>query len=80
MGNERRAIVHPQVSRRWIQIELLLDRVNHIHSLTTADHPNRHADPAEFVDHLQELERASIHRLVELKVDRPHMVRGFGPQ
>jgi Ni,Fe-hydrogenase III large subunit len=68
------------VSGRWIQLEQLLDRVDYIDSLTAAAHPNRQADPAEFVDHVQKLERAAIHRLIELEVDRPHLVRVYGPQ
>jgi hypothetical protein len=43
------------VSGRWIQLEQLLDRVDYIDSLTAAAHPNRQADPAEFVDHVPPL-------------------------
>ncbi len=80
MGHELRLIVHPQVYGRWIQLEQLLDRFDHIHSMAATAHPNRHADTAEFIDHVQELMRAAIHRQVELEVDRPPVVWVFGPQ
>ena len=71
VGNELRAIVHPQVSRRWIQLEWLLDCVDHINSPTAAANPNSQADAAEFIHHFQELERVAIHRLIELEVECP---------
>ena len=38
-------------------------------------HPNRQANAAEFIDHVQELAGADVHRLVELEFDRPDVVR-----
>ena len=69
VGNELRAIVHPQVSRRWIQLEWLLDCVDHINSPTAAANPNGQAGLAEFIHPFQELERVAIHRLIELEVE-----------
>jgi len=80
MGNELRAIVHPQMGRCWIQLEELLNRVDHVHCRTPTANPNRQADAAEFIDHVQELQRAAIHHLIELEVDRPDVVRVFRAQ
>ena len=80
MGNEHRAIVRPQLCWRRIQLEQLQDRVDYFQGLTAASHLNHQAGPAELVDHVQEPERAAMHRQVELEVDRPGVVRVFSPQ
>ena len=43
-------------------------------------HPNRQAAPAKFIDHVQELKRSAIHRLIELEIDRPNVVWIFRVQ
>jgi len=80
MGNELRTIVHPQVGWRWIQLEQLLDRVDHINSLASPADTNGQADVAVFIQHVQEFQRPAIHRLIELEVDRPDVVWIVGPQ
>ena len=80
MGNELRAIVHPQIVRCWIQLEDFLDCVDHVHCRTPATNPNRQVNAAEFIDQVQELERSVIHRLIELELDYPRVVRIFGAQ
>ena len=74
MGNELRAIVHPQMCRCWVELEQILDRVNHLESPATSTYTDRQADAAVFIDHVQEFEHAPIHHLVELEVDRPDVV------
>jgi hypothetical protein len=68
------------MGRRWIELEQVLDRVDHVNSLAPAANPNSQANAAVFIDHVQELEHAAIHRLIKLEVDRPDVVRVFGPQ
>ena len=64
MGNELRAIVHPQMGRRWIQLEEILNRVDHVNSLAPAAYPNSQTDAAVFINHVQELEPAPVLRWV----------------
>lgn len=80
MGNDLRATVHAQVSGRWIELEQLLDRVNHINSSASPTYTNCQADAFEFINHVEELEHAAIHCLIELEVDRPDVVRVLGSQ
>jgi len=80
MGNELRATVHSQMGGYRITHQQLLDRVNNINSLAATAHPNRQANPALLIHHVQELERAAIHRLVELNVECLHVVRVFSPE
>jgi hypothetical protein len=56
MGNELSTILHPQVGWRWIQLEQLLDCVDHVNSLTTPAYTNGQADASVFIQHLQEFE------------------------
>jgi hypothetical protein len=65
MGNELRANVYTQIGQCWIQLEDLLDRVNHPKSSATSTYTDRQTDAAVLIDHVQELERAAIHRLIE---------------
>ena len=80
MGNELRPILLSQIGRCRTKLEKLLDRVDHVHCRTPTANPNRQADAAVLIDHVQELERAAIHRLIELEADRPDVMRVFGPQ
>jgi hypothetical protein len=80
MGNELRSIVHLQVGWRWIQIEQLLNRVDHVNGLATPADTNGQADAAVFIQHVQECECTAIYRLIELEVDCPELVWIVGPQ
>ena len=64
---------------RRVKLEQVLNRVNHLKSPATSTYTDRQADAAVFIDHVQELEHAAIHGLIELEVDRPDVVRVFGP-
>ena len=80
MSDEFRAVVHPQMSGRWVELEQFLDRVDHLSSFTAPAGPSRQAGPAVLINHVEELECPPIHSLVELEVDVPDVVRIFGPQ
>jgi hypothetical protein len=80
MGNELRAVVHPQMSGGWILPEEFLNGSNQIHRLAPPADTNGQAGSAVFIENIQELQSAAIHCLVELKVNRPHMVRVLGSQ
>ena len=80
MSDEFGTIVHPQMSGRWVELEQLLDRVDHLRSLTAPADPNGQAEPAVLIDHVEELEGPPIHRLVELEIDSPDMVGILSPQ
>ncbi len=60
--------------RRWVELEQLLDRVDHLSSPTASADPNGQAEPAVFVDHIEELEGSPIHGLIELEVNRPDVM------
>jgi hypothetical protein len=52
VSDEFRAIVHPQMGRCWIQLEELLNRVNHLKSPATSTYTDRQTDAAVFIDHV----------------------------
>ena len=58
--------------------EQLLNGGNHILCLAAPADTNGQASTTEFIDNIEEFQSASIHRLVELEVDRPHVMRIFG--
>jgi hypothetical protein len=62
------------MSGRWVELEQLLDRVDHLNSPTAPTDPNRQREPAVLIDHVEELECSPIHGLVELDVDRPDVM------
>jgi hypothetical protein len=66
--------------RRWVELEQLLDRVNRLSSPTVSADPNRQAEPAVLVDHIEEFGRSPIHGLVELEDDRPDVMGVFSTQ
>ena len=70
VGDEFRAIAHPQMSGRWVELEQLLDRVNHLSSPAAPADSIGQAEAAVLIDHVEELEGPPIHRLVEMEVDR----------
>jgi len=80
MGNELRPIVHPQAGWCRVQLEQLLDRVDHVNGLAATADTNGQTDAAVFIQHVQEFERTPIHCLIELEVDRPDVVWIVGPQ
>jgi hypothetical protein len=77
MGNEVRAIVHPQMGRWWIHTEQLLDRVN---GLAPSSDANVQTVPAVFIRNIQKHQSATIHCLIELEGDGPHVVRVLDPK
>lgn len=80
MGNELRSIVHPQMGGCWILPEKFLNGVDHIDSFASSADTNGQAHAAVFIHDIQELQPSAIHCLVELEVDRPHVVRVLGSQ
>ena len=60
--------------------EQLLNGCNHIHCLAAPADTNGQASTTEFIDNIEEFQSAAIHRLFELEVDRPHVMRIFGSQ
>ena len=80
MGNELRSIVHPQMGGCWILLEKFLNGVDHIDSFGSSADTNSQAHPAVLIHTIQEFQRSAIHRLVELEVNRPHVVRVLSSQ
>ena len=62
------------MSGRWVELEQLLDRVDHLSSPAASTDTNRQREPAGLIDHVEKLEGPPIHRLVELEVDRPDVM------
>ncbi len=63
--------------RHPCQVRLREVVIDNIHSLAAPAHSSGQTEAAEFNHHVQKLERAAIHCLVELEVDCPHMVGVF---
>jgi len=80
MSNELRAVVHPQMGGGWILPEEFLNGSNHIHRLAPPADTNGQADAALFIKNIQEFQSAAIHGLIELKVNRPHVMRVLGSE
>ena len=59
------------MSGRWVELEQLLDRVDHLSSPAALADSNGQAEAAVLIDHVEKLEGPPIHRLVEMEVDRP---------
>ena len=74
VGDEFRAIVHPQMGLRWIELEQLLDRVDHLSSPAAPADSNGQAEAAVLIGHTEELESPPTHRLVEMDVDQPDVM------
>jgi len=74
VGDEFRAVVHPQMGGRWVDLEQLLDRVDHLRSPAAPTDSNGQAEAAVLVNHVQELKGPPIHGLVELEIDRPDVM------
>ena len=68
ISNELRVIIYAQVGRFWIQPEKIFDCVDHVNSQAASSYMNGQTDSAEFVYHVEELERTAIHRLIEPEV------------
>jgi len=58
--------------------EQLLNGCNHIHCLAAPADTNGQASTTESIDNIEDFQSAAIHRLFELEVDRPHVMRIFG--
>ncbi len=65
------------VGRCWIQLEELLDPVDHLKSPATSTYPDRQANAALPIHPVQEPESPAIQRLIELEVDCPDVVGGI---
>lgn len=69
--------------RRWVDAGYSLRSFSSFRShpqLTAAAHSNCQANAAVFNHQVQELERAAIHRLIELEVVGPGVVSVFSTQ
>ena len=62
------------MSGRWVELEQLLDRVDHLSSRTAPADSNGQAEAAVLIDYVKELEGPPIHRLVEMAVDHPDVM------
>jgi len=65
---------------RWVRLEQLLDRFDHLRSFTAPTDPNRQVESAVLIDHVEKLDYTPIHGLVELELYGPDFVGIFGPQ
>ena len=80
MGNKLRAIVHAQMGGCWMLLEEFLNGIDYINSFASSADTDGQTKATVFIHNIEELQSASIHRLVELEVDRPHVVVVFGSQ
>jgi hypothetical protein len=64
----------------WILLEKCLNGVDYIVILATLANPNCKAHTNVFIDNNQKFLSSATHHLVELEVDRPHVVRVLGPE
>ena len=64
----------------WDAFEQLLNGSNPIHCFATPADTNGLASTTTFIDIIEEFQPAAIHRLVDLEVDRPYVMRIFGSQ
>jgi hypothetical protein len=80
MGNELWTVIHPQMGGGWILPEEFLDGSDHIHRLAPPADTNGQADAAVFIDNIHEFQSAAILCLIELKINRPYMVRVLSSQ
>ena len=62
------------MSGRWLELEQLLDRIDHLSSLASTAVSDDQTVAALLVDHVEEFEGPPIHRLVELEVGRPEVM------
>jgi len=63
-----------------VELQQLLDRVDHLNGPEAPTDMNGQREPAELIDHVDEHEGPPIHRLIELEADAPDVVGIFGPQ
>lgn len=80
MGNELSAIIHAQMGGCRIPPEQLINGVDHIDRLGAPDDTDNQTKSTVFIHNIQDLESTAVHRLVELEVNRPHVVRVLGFQ
>jgi hypothetical protein len=80
MGDELWTVIRSQMGGGWILPEEFLNGSDHIHSLAPPADTNGQADAGVFIDNIQEFQSAAIHYLIELKINRPYMVRVLGSQ
>jgi hypothetical protein len=77
--NELRPIVRSDVGRCWVVAREPLQHRPHILGFAAPPNPDRQAEAALLVDHVQELESAAISSGTELEVHGPHVVGMLGP-
>ena len=80
MGDELWPIVHPQMGGRWILLEEFLNGIDYINSFASSADTDGQTKATVFIHNIQEFQPSAIHRLVELEVDRPHVVRVLGSE
>jgi|688.fasta_scaffold626548_1 hypothetical protein len=71
---------HSQMVGSRILPEEFLNGRDHMLRLAPPAETNSQAEAAVFNENVQEYQSATIHFLVELKINRPYMVRVFGSQ
>lgn len=59
-GDEHRAVLRPQMSGGWIELEQHPDPVDHFNRTTALTNPNPQREPALLIDHVGELECPTI--------------------
>jgi hypothetical protein len=79
VGNELGAVIAADERRRRVDAGELLQHRHHILGLAAPAHPDRQAETAVLVDHIQELESAAISGGVELEIHGPHLVGMLSP-
>ena len=55
VGDELRAIVHPQMNGRWVELEQLLNRVDNLSSPAAPGDSNSQEEATVLIDHLLDL-------------------------
>ena len=78
VGNALRAVIAAPERRRREDGDGLLQHRHHVLGCTAPSNPERQAQTAVFVDHVQEPEPAAVSRGVELEIHRPDLMRVLG--
>jgi len=74
LGDELRPVVRPDECRCRVEAGELLQHRHHVLGLAAPAHPDRQAEAAVLVDHVQELEPAAVGGGIELEIHGPHLM------
>ena len=79
---EFRPVVRPDERRRRIDADQLFQHGHDVLGLAAPSHPDRQAEAAVLVDHVQEFESATVSRGIELEIHGPQVTwpPGIGPR